>query len=171
MKAVAVDATPDPGRACHAILQAAVKPAGRVLKKICYTVVGLACLFHAGWALAEPNIQEGLWEITIKMAMAGKPDDEIPPTTQTHCLTDKKKLPQLLQQDQACQITDTKTEGNEASWKMKCQSPGSLISGTGKIIYKGDRFDGMIQMRIRPAGADTMKVTQHVRGRFMGGCP
>jgi hypothetical protein len=171
MKHVAVYAKPDPGRACHTVLKAAMKTAERVAKKICYAVVGLSCLFYAGWALAEPNIQEGLWEITIKMAMAGKPDNAIPPTTQTQCLTDKSKLPQLLQQDQTCQITDTKTVGNEASWKMKCQSQGSLISGTGKITYKGDRFDGVIQIRMQPAGAEPMKVTQHIQGRFMGGCP
>jgi hypothetical protein len=149
----------------------AMKSAGRVVKKICYAVVGLACLFHAGWALAGPNIQEGLWEITIKMTMAGKPDHAIPPTTQTQCLTDKNKLPQLLQQDQTCQITDEKIEENEASWKMKCQSQRSLISGTGKLNYKGDRFDGVIQIRMQPAGAEPMKVTQHILGRFMGKCP
>ena len=171
MKNAAIDAKPDPARACLAVMKIAIKPAGRVAKNICYAVVGLTCLFYAGLAFAETNIQEGLWEITIKMTMAGMPDNAIPPTTQTQCLKDKKKLPQLLQQDQTCQITDTKTEGNEASWKMKCQSQGSLIRGTGKIIYKGDRFDGVIQMQMQPEGAEPMKITQQIQGRFRGECP
>jgi hypothetical protein len=148
-----------------------MKPSGNAVKKICYVIVALSCLFYAGWAIAEPDIQEGLWEITIKVTMAGMPDDAIPPTTQTQCLTDKKKLPQLLQKDQTCQITDMKSEGNEASWRMKCRSQGSPVDGTGKITYKRDRFDGIIRMRIQTAGAEQMKVTQHIQGTFRGECP
>ena len=171
MKYAAVSAKPYLVHACHSGLKAAIKSAGSVAKNICYAVVGLSFLFYAEWVFAETNIQEGLWEITIKTTMAGMPDDAIPPTTQTQCLKDKKKLPQLLQQDQTCQIMDTKTEWNEASWKMKCQSQGSLINGTGKITYKGDRFDGVIQLRMQPSGAEPMKITQQIHGRFRGKCP
>jgi hypothetical protein len=148
-----------------------MKPADKAIRKILLALIGLFCLCYAGAALAEPNIREGLWEITIKMEMAGKPGDTFPPTTQTLCLTDKNKLPDLLQQDQACQITDTKTQGNEASWKMKCQSQANLITGSGKITYKGDRLDGMIHIQMQQAEAAPMKLTQHIQGRYSGKCP
>ena len=152
-----------------------MKPADKAIRKFFLALIGLFCLCYAGAALAEPNIREGLWEITIKMEMAGNPGDTFPPTTQTLCLTDKNKLPELLQQDQACQITDTKTQGNEASWKMKCRSQANLITGSGKITYKGDRFDGIIHIRMQQAEAEPqaapMKLTQHIQGRYSGKCP
>jgi hypothetical protein len=152
-----------------------MKPADKAIRKILLALIGLFCLCYAGAALAEPNIREGLWEITIRMEMAGKPGDTFPPTTQTLCLTDKNKLPELLQQDQVCQITGTKTQGNEASWKMKCRSQINLITGSGKITYKGDRFDGIIHIRMQQAEAEPqaapMKLTQHIQGRYSGKCP
>jgi hypothetical protein len=148
-----------------------MKPADKGIQKVCYAIIGLFCLVYAGMALAESNVREGLWEITIKMEMAGKPAHAIPPTIQTLCLTDKNKLPELLQKDQSCQITDTKTDGNEASWKMRCQGQGNLITGSGRIIYKGDRFDGIIHIRMQQADAEPLKLTQRIDGRRRGECP
>jgi hypothetical protein len=148
-----------------------MRPAG-----FCYGIIALFCLTYAGMALAGPNIREGLWEITVRMEMAGKPANEIPPATQTLCLTDKNKLPELLQKDQDCQITDAKTQGSEASWKMKCRD--NLITGSGKITYKGDRFDGIIHIRMQQDDAEPMKAKPHVyqlmqriEGRRTGECP
>jgi hypothetical protein len=148
-----------------------MRPAGKVTHRICAAIIGLFYLCYAGAALAEPNIREGLWEITIKTEIAGMPADTIPPVTQTHCLTDKNKIPQLLQKDQACQITDTKTQGNEASWKMKCRNEINLITGSGKITYKGDRLDGIIHIQMQQAEGAPMKLTQHIQGRHSGKCP
>jgi hypothetical protein len=148
-----------------------MRPAGKVTHRICAAIIGLFYLCYAGAALAEPNIREGLWEITIKTEIAGMPADTIPPVTQTHCLTDKNKIPQLLQKDQACQITDTKTQGNEASWKMKCRNEINLITGSGKITYKGDRLDGIIHIQMQQAEGAPMKLTQHIHGRHSGKCP
>jgi len=153
-----------------------VKPADKTIRRILLVLIGLFCLCDAGAALAEPNIREGLWEITIKTEIAGMPADAIPPVTQIHCLTDKNKIPQLLQQDQDCQITDTKTQGNEASWKMRCRNQINLITGSGKITYKGDRFDGIVHIRMQQAEAEPqeagpMKLTQRIQGRYRGKCP
>lgn len=154
-----------------------MKPVDKAIRKILLVLIGLFCLCHAGAALAEPNIREGLWEITTKTEITGMPADAIPPVTQTHCLTDKNKIPQLLQKDQDCQITDIKTQGNEASWKMKCRSQANLITGSGKITYKGDRFDGIVHIRMqqveaeRQAEAAPMKLIQHIQGRYSGKCP
>lgn len=148
-----------------------MRSAGKVAHRIRFTLIGLFCLCYAGMALAEPNIREGLWEITIKMEMAGKPGDTFPQTTQTLCLTDKNKLPELLQKDQNCQIKDTKTEGSEASWKMRCQGQGNVITGSGRITYRGDRFDGAIHIRMQQADAEPMKLTQRIEGRRRGECP
>jgi hypothetical protein len=148
-----------------------MRPADKVTHRICAAIIGLFCLCYAGAAFAEPNIREGLWEITTKTEIAGMPADAIPPVTQTHCLTDKNKIPQLLQKDQACQITDTKTQGNEASWKMKCRNEINLITGSGKITYKGDRLDGIIHIQMQQAEGAPMKLTQHLQGRYSGKCP
>lgn len=148
-----------------------MRPAVKEIYRMGSAVIGLFCLCYAGAAHAEPNLREGLWEITIKMEMAGKPGDPFPPTTRTLCLKDKNKLPEQLQQDQACRITDTKTQGNEASWKMKCLSQESRITGSGSITYKGERFDGIIRVRVQRADAEPVKLMQRIEGRRSGECP
>jgi len=56
-------------------------------------------LFLAGLALAEPNMEDGMWEITMKMDMPGM-SMEMPPVTFNQCLTKKDLVPQKKEKNE-----------------------------------------------------------------------
>ena len=129
-----------------------------------------ALLLRAAPAIAETNIQEGLWEITIRMEVPGLPSNPAP-VTSAHCLKDRSEVPQLLQKDSSCRITETKTAGESVSWKMKCEAGEGSIDGSGRMTYRGGRFDGVISLTMRRPDAGPLKIIQHVSGRRVGECP
>ena len=128
-------------------------------------------LFWTAPAVAESDIQEGLWEITIRMEMPGVPANQMKPVASTHCLKDRQQVPQLLQQEHTCQILKTNMEGDSLSWTMKCHSGEGSIDGSGKMTYRGSRFEGVIRLTMRQPNASPMKITQYVSGQRLGNCP
>jgi hypothetical protein len=54
---------------------------------------------------------------------------------------------------------------------MKCRSRESLITGGGRITYRGERFDGIIHIHMQQAEAAPVKLIQRVTGRRGGECP
>ncbi len=113
-----------------------------------------------------PNMQEGLWEITVKMEMPGMPMN-MPSMTHTQCITNEDMVPSgSPQQAEECKITRTKMEGDTVTWTMECDSPEGKTRATGKIIYSGNTFKGTIKMTMK----EGMEMTQHLSGRRIGNC-
>jgi hypothetical protein len=142
-----------------------------MIAKIRVGMILILLLLWTAPVLADSNIQEGLWEITIRMEMPGVPSDQMKPVSSTHCLKDGQQIPQILQQDHTCQISNTKTEGDSVSWTMKCQGGEGSMDGSGKMTYKSNRFDGVIYLNMHRPDAGPMKVTQRISGRWVGSCP
>jgi hypothetical protein len=134
----------------------------------------LACLLLCAgasfcFAGAEPNMQEGLWEITSSMEMPGMPS--MPPMKHTQCLTKKDLVPQSQEKAQDCKITQTGTSGNTVTWSMKCSGEEGAMEGTGKVTYSGDTFQGTMTMTMQdPEQGGKMQLTQRMSGRRVGNC-
>lgn len=122
-----------------------------------------------GRAGAEPNMQDGQWEITSTMNMPGMPAP-MPPVKQTQCITKKDMVPQTQQKNQECTVTDTKINGNTVSWSVKCSAEGNDMTGNGNITYKGDTFDGTFIINMKVPGQGSMQMTQNMKGRRLGPC-
>lgn len=117
----------------------------------------------------EPNMQEGLWEITSSIEMPGMP--AMAPMKNTQCLTKKDLVPQSQEKSQDCKITQTGMSGNTVTWTMKCSGEGGEVEGTGKITYSGDTFQGTMTMNIQnPGQGGKMQMTQHMTGHRIGNC-
>ncbi len=118
------------------------------------------------FAGSKINMKEGKWEVTTKMEMQGMPMN-MPPVTNTQCLTKKDFIPQSSQAGQECKITDQKISKNTVTWTVKCKGQGIESKGTGKITYNGSSFKGIIKVStIQPK----MEMTTHVSGRRIGNC-
>jgi len=117
-------------------------------------------------AVAEPNIKEGKWEISMKMEMPGMPM-EMPPFIHTQCLTSKDFLPENSgqQQSQDCEAVDVKTSGDTVTWSTKCKGENGPVSGTGTVTYKGKTFTGT--MKVQQGG---MEMTTRMNGKYIGKC-
>ncbi len=126
-------------------------------------IFGLLVLAH-GHCLAgsEPNLQEGLWEITSQMEMPGM---KMPAMKHNQCITKENAVPESSQPDQECRLIDTSVNGDTVSWNMICKSPEGDSKLAGEITYHGNTFEGAIRIEMQG-----MQIIQTMNGRRIGEC-
>ena len=131
-----------------------------------------SALISAQVHAAAPNMREGMWEITTKMEMPGKPGTAMPQQTVKHCMTKKdiedprRTTPSAGERDSRCKMTDYKLQGNAASWKMTCDG----MDGTGTVTYSGDSYSGNQTMAMK-RGKEVMHMKMAYAGKRVGDCP
>lgn len=122
--------------------------------------------------LASGAAAEGpdeLWEMTMKMEMAGMPG--MPGQTSQVCKPKGDRDPARMgEQDKNsdCKVSDVKTSGNKTTWKMTCTRPEPM-TGTGEMTHAGDKFNGTIKMRGKMDG-EAFDMTQVLSGKRVGTC-
>ncbi|MFO7665042.1 MAG: DUF3617 family protein [Desulfobacterales bacterium] len=123
------------------------------------------------FAAAAPDMKEGLWEITMtsKMEMAGM-SMAMPPVTYTQCLTKSDFVPKKEEPGQECEKMSVNVSGNTVSWSIKCKSKEGIMKGTGKITYKGNTYEGIMNMTFPDQGGGEGKMTSNMTGKWMGNC-
>jgi hypothetical protein len=122
---------------------------------------------------APPAFKEGEWGTRYRMEVVGAPFP-MPPITvrKTACLTRSNFVPDNSQQGQDCQVRDTKVTGNTVTWVMHCKTREGAIEGHGKITYKGDRYDGVMETRLISKDGSAMPMTYRytMEGERLGAC-
>jgi hypothetical protein len=126
-------------------------------------------LFLPGFAFGEPNMEDGMWEMTVKTEMPGMPM-EMPPMKFTQCLTKKDLVPQKKERNDDCKMTSMKVDGSTVTWAVQCRTKDGTMDGTGKITYKGSGFDGVMKMSMDNRDRGKMDMTQHMSGHRIGDC-
>jgi hypothetical protein len=120
-------------------------------------------------AAAQPDIQEGEWEITTRIEMPGLPF-ALPPMKSSTCLTKESMVPPPEKKGQECTMKEMQSKGNEVAWKMECKESTSTMHGSGRIIYTNDSFSGTIELNMQDAGGKTQPMNQQLNGRHVGPC-
>jgi len=92
---------------------------------------------------------------------------QMSPWTYKQCLTPKEAVPQPQQGEQPkeCRVVKKNVKGGTVSWVAECNTTEGTLVSNGRITYKGDTFEGVIQMK-----KGGMKVTQNLSGRWIGPC-
>ena len=122
---------------------------------------------------AGPNMKEGLWEMAVKMEMAGMPGN-IPPQTAQRCMSAKdfedprKATPDSARAGNQCEVTNYRMQGNTATWNMSCKGTDPM-TGTGTMTFEGERYTGVNRMQIKQ-GAQPVQMTMNYAGRYLGPC-
>lgn len=109
-----------------------------------------------------------LWEITMKMEMAGMP--AMPVQTTKTCKRKGDRNPDLDKTNDRsdCKATDVKTAGAKTTWKMVCTKPDPM-TGTGEMTHTGDKFDGTVKLSGKMEG-EPFNMTQNMSGKKVGSC-
>lgn len=128
----------------------------------------LVSLAFTSSVFAELNMQDGKWEITTNVEMKGMPP--MPPTKFTQCITRKDAIPQKPENNQDCKVTNTKVSGDTVTWSMQCKSKEGTMDSNGKITYKNDTFDGIVNMNMDGPKTGKMQMIQHMSGKRIGNC-
>jgi hypothetical protein len=130
----------------------------------------LACAALAVPALGWAGMEEGNWEVTVKMEMAGMPFP-LPPTQHNQCVTKKDVVPDMSRQDQSCIVRDQKIVGDTVTWRVQCKSAEGTMDGEGRIKYAGRTYDGAMQARMTDkSGGEAMTIRYTMQGRHTGPC-
>ena len=133
--------------------------------------IALAFVVSVLWvavAIASPNMHDGKWEITTKLDMKGLPM-QMQPIKTTVCLDQKDAVPQKPQKNEDCKMISNKVEGNTVTWVMQCKDKNGTVDSTGKITYKGDSFDGTLNMTMSGKGGK-QQMSQKMSGKRIGDC-
>lgn len=115
-------------------------------------------------SVADSEIHEGQWEITVEVEIPGMPM-KMPPQTITQCIKDDDYIPQGKEPGQECENKHIQKDGNTYSWTTECTTPQGKITGKGKVSYQNDKMSGSMTVE----GPD-MKMISHYEGRRIGEC-
>jgi hypothetical protein len=137
------------------------------ISSIAVTFTALLSLFSSATAIADYDINEGLWEITVKVEIEGM-SMSMPPITNTQCITKKTLGPKSNQQNQECKIINQKIEGDTISYDIECSGPSGSMKGHGKVTYTGDTMTGTMEMNTPSQG--NMKMITKMSGKRIGPC-
>ena len=134
------------------------------------TIIGILFLvLGVAGCSSGPNMKEGKWEISTKVEMKGLPM-QIPAMTMQQCLTKDDLIPKNHPKGQNnCSVSDQKINGDTVSWKVTCKSGASETASEGSITYKGETFDGTINVAMN-GGPISMKATTVMSGKYIGPC-
>ena len=126
----------------------------------------------AAVAYAEPNLQDGLWEITSKMEMPGMPAAAMQSTKMTQCMTKTNAVPTTQPKDKNndCKMTSTNVVGNTVTWAMQCHGQQGDSDSSGKVTYSGNSFSGVTKVSMNIKGQGRMDMTQNMSGKRIGDC-
>jgi hypothetical protein len=123
-------------------------------------------------AAAPAAMQEGNWELTMKMEMTGMPFP-MPPVTVNHCYTkedvkdSKNTIPSTSKKKDDCETKDVKVVGNKVTWKVQCKD-GS--TGSGEMESKQASYNGMMTMEQPDKKGGKSKIVYHMSGKRTGDC-
>jgi hypothetical protein len=124
-------------------------------------VLALISFVHAG---SGPDLNEGMWEITVDVEIPGMPM-KMPPSTYTQCLKKDRAVPNDEKPGQACVTKDVTTKGNTVTWTMTCTNPGGQMTGKGMVTYHKDKMDGSMTLE-----GQGMQMVSHFKGHRIGAC-
>lgn len=133
----------------------------------------LAAVLSQAAHAAAPNMREGMWEISMKMEMAGMPGG-MPPQVVKQCYTRKDvENPERLARQgdpksENCKISNYQLKGNTASWDMACKGPEEM-TGSGTMTFSGDSYSGTNRMSVK-SGGQTHNMTMQYSGKRVGDC-
>ncbi len=134
-------------------------------KKIIFLGLLISLFLLPGNLMAQvPDLKEGLWEITSSIDEPDMPKEMLRQTYK-NCLTKKDYIP-YKEEDKGCKVTKFDAKGNTVTWTIICKDAEGTSTGTGRVTYKGDTFEGLIKFK-DPEGEMSMSM----KGRWVGKCP
>jgi hypothetical protein len=125
------------------------------------------CVALASPALAygAAGMEEGNWEVTMKMEMPGMPM-AMPAQVNRVCVGKNRRDEDLVPKQDNCRVVDSKRVGNKFTYRMECtgNDPSVVV---GEINFGNNAYDGQMRMTMTKTN-DTMNMA--LAGRRVGDC-
>jgi len=130
--------------------------------------IGIAILVASAWPLAaSAQGNDDLWEVTVKMEMAGMPM-AMPAQTSRVCTGKNRKDEDYIPKRENCRVTESNRAGNRLTYKMVCEGRDAMTV-TGDLTYGNNSYEGKTQMSGKMEG-QPMEMAQTFSGKRVGDC-
>jgi ABC-type sugar transport system substrate-binding protein len=116
---------------------------------------------------AAAQEKDELWDITMKMEMAGMPMS-MPARTSRVCVEKGGKDDSYIPQQSDCRNVESKRTGNKYTFKTVCDGKNKMTS-TGQITFGDGTYEGRMKMTGMMEG-QPMDMTQTYSGKRVGTC-
>ena len=116
---------------------------------------------------AAAQEKDELWDITMKMEMAGMPMS-MPARTSRMCVEKGAKDESYVPQQSDCRNVESKRTGNKYTFKTVCDGKNKMTS-TGEITFGDGTYEGRMKMTGMMEG-QPMDMTQTYSGKRVGTC-
>ena len=126
-----------------------------------------SALFAAFCLPVAAQGKDELWDITMKMEMAGMPMS-MPARTQRTCLEKSAGDEQFVPKQEDCKAVDTKRSGNKLTFKMVCTGKNPMTA-TGEMTFSEGAYEGRMRMTGKMEG-QPVDMTQTYSGKRVGNC-
>ncbi|MCX7890898.1 MAG: DUF3617 domain-containing protein [Burkholderiales bacterium] len=114
-------------------------------------------------------MQPGLWEVTFRVEVAGRPAEV---ETLRRCVTPEQVKEAASASPAAprgdCTVSDYKATAEGASWTFDCKG-GNPMTGSGSIVWQGASYSGATRVETREDGRPIV-VNQSYSGVRIGDC-
>lgn len=127
---------------------------------LCVPVVSFAQVAKKGEA-------GDLWEMTIKMEMAGMPMN-MPAQTHRQCLSRQAGDEKYLPARDNCKVTQSQRTGNTQRFRMECTGRDAM-SAEGEVTHAGTSYTGKMRMTGKMEGQN-VEMSQTFSGKKVGDC-
>jgi hypothetical protein len=128
-----------------------------------------ALLLGACSSLASAQGPDELWEVDMKMEMAGMPVP-MPSMAQRVCQPKARTEDRMVPMDSNCRMLESKRSGSRFTFKFRCEGDGNDYAGTGEMEYQGrDAYKGRMTAKGKMKGEVVDMATQW-SGKRVGSC-
>lgn len=135
------------------------------------SVLAASALLLATLPASAADLQEGLWDLSLSMTVAGSPQ-RMGPFSRTQCFTraDTQNPEKLFAEVGAeCTYGDRRYQGSRFTFTIQCG--GALpMSGSGSVEYASGHFEGEMRLNASLPGTGTLETHSQVSGRRLGDC-
>jgi hypothetical protein len=137
------------------------------LSALCKLTFAAVFAMPAAWA--QNDLQEGLWEVSVRMEMAGQPASD-KPFVMRQCIAQSNAQEVMAKLTGAgnCATGDLKQDGNRATWTVTCTAPVELVAD-GTATFRSDNLDGSMSGQIG-MGNQKVPFSQNFTARRVGAC-
>jgi hypothetical protein len=119
--------------------------------------------------LAAADGPDELWDVTMKMEMAGSPV-QMPEQNQRVCKPKGKAQEDVVPADSKCRMLDSKQSGRRHTFKMACEDGKNKYTVTGETESTGaDNYRGKMNT-VGTMDGEPVNMTQTFSGRKVGSC-
>ncbi len=139
------------------------------MKPILFAALALSLPLALPLSAVAADGPDDLWEITMKMEMAGMPMS-MPAQTNTVCTPRGSPDDRMVPMDKSCKLIEQKRTASRLTFRYTCKDERSIYTGSGEMEFLGkDAYKGKMHA-VGMMEGEQVDMTNTWSGKRLGNC-